>query len=176
MKVRTARGVAASTMVGWNIAASSSLDHHVRTHTRRRFSGEFVASAVRLVLDDQIRLKNHFDATRFLCLGCGLSGRSDLSRRSALTVRMYPYSAAVKNSMMRCMASSTFVIAFEIVCCDMTESNSFPAAGKSAWDEAAVRVWPAAREAVPWPPPVALQDTGEASLDGFCDRWGGIEG
>jgi len=44
------------------------------------------------------------------------------------------------------------------------------------WNEAAVRVWPAAREAVPWPPAVALQDTGEASLDGFCDRWGGIEG
>ena len=43
------------------------------------------------------------------------------------------------------------------------------------WDEAAVRVWPAAPEAVSWPPPVALQDTGEASLDGFCDRWGGIE-
>ena len=43
------------------------------------------------------------------------------------------------------------------------------------WNGAAVRVWPAAREAVPWPPPVALQDTGEASLDGFCDRWGEIE-
>lgn len=44
------------------------------------------------------------------------------------------------------------------------------------WDQAAVRVWPATREAMPWPPPVALQDTGEASLDGFCDRWDGIEG
>jgi hypothetical protein len=36
---------------------------------------------------------------------------------------MYPYSDAVNNSMMRRIASSTLVIAFEIVCCDVTESN-----------------------------------------------------
>jgi len=43
------------------------------------------------------------------------------------------------------------------------------------WNEAALRVWPAARQAVAWPPAVPLQDTGEASLDAFCDRWGGVE-
>ncbi len=44
------------------------------------------------------------------------------------------------------------------------------------WNEAAVRVWPSAPEAVAWPPAVALKDTGDASLDRFCDRWVGTEG
>jgi hypothetical protein len=44
------------------------------------------------------------------------------------------------------------------------------------WNEAAVRVWPSAPEAVAWPPAVALGDAGDASLDRFCDRWGGTEG
>jgi hypothetical protein len=43
------------------------------------------------------------------------------------------------------------------------------------WNETAVRVWPAALDAVAWPPAVPLQDTGETTLDGFCDRWGGVE-
>ncbi|MBI3049677.1 MAG: hypothetical protein HYY76_15340 [Acidobacteria bacterium] len=44
------------------------------------------------------------------------------------------------------------------------------------WNEAVVRVWPIVQETAAWPPTVALQDTGEASLDAFCDRWGGTEG